>query len=103
MCAMWKHRTFGIIVLTAFTALVLLARPMGAGQSGPSGQEADGVGVLKGTIDMHFHVTRRPRTGAAYRLTSVKCEWRVHAASVGSCSKTTRTDWCAGLPSSPSS
>ena len=47
-----KTRVFGIVVLAVFTALVLLQKPL----AGESSREADGARLLRGAIDMHFHV-----------------------------------------------
>jgi hypothetical protein len=47
-----KTRVFGIVVLAVFTALVLLQKPI----AGESSREADGARLLRGAIDMHFHV-----------------------------------------------
>jgi hypothetical protein len=43
---------FGVFVIVVLTALGLLAKPM----IGQSSREADGARLLRGAIDMHFHV-----------------------------------------------
>src|SRR5215471_20798151 len=47
-----KTYVFGIVVLAVFTALVLLQKPI----AGESSRETDGARLLRGAIDMHFHV-----------------------------------------------
>src|SRR5579863_8534826 len=47
-----KTRVFSAVVLAVFTALVLLQKPV----AGESNREADGARLLRGAIDMHFHV-----------------------------------------------
>src|SRR5216684_4926863 len=50
----WKRRTFGIALVAVVTILGLLARPLvGAAQSS---READGARLLKGALDLHFHM-----------------------------------------------
>ena len=54
MSATWNRRTFGIALVAVVTALGLLANPVvGAAQSS---READGARLLKGAIDLHFHM-----------------------------------------------
>ena len=52
MNVMRKTRVFGIVALAVFTALGLLQKPL----AGESSREADGARLLRGAIDMHFHV-----------------------------------------------
>ena len=53
-----NRRAFGIALMAVFTALGLLAKaPVGAAQS--SG-EADGARLLKGALDLHFHMDPWP-------------------------------------------
>jgi hypothetical protein len=47
-----NSRPFGVFVIVVLTALGLLAKPM----IGQSSREADGARLLRGAIDMHFHV-----------------------------------------------
>src|SRR3981081_1023455 len=50
----WKRRTIGFAVVAVVTALGLLARPqVGTAQSS---READGARLLKGALDLHFHM-----------------------------------------------
>ena len=50
----WISRIFGIAILAGVTAVGLLANPVvGAAQSS---READGARLLKGTLDLHFHM-----------------------------------------------
>ncbi len=54
MSGTWRRRTLGIAMLAAATAIGLLANPVvGAAQSS---READGARLLKGAIDLHFHM-----------------------------------------------
>ncbi len=54
MSATWNRRTFGIALMAVVTALGLLAKPLvGAAQSS---READGARLLKGALDLHFHM-----------------------------------------------
>ncbi len=54
MSGTWRRRTLGITLLAAVTAIGLLADPVvGAAQSS---READGARLLKGAIDLHFHM-----------------------------------------------
>ena len=51
MSVTWKHRTLGIALMAV---VGLLAHPMaGAAQSS---READGARLLKGALDLHFHM-----------------------------------------------
>src|SRR5712672_722769 len=55
-----NRRALGLALVAIVTALGLLARPqVGAAQSG---READGARLLKGALDLHFHMD--PRTPA---------------------------------------
>src|SRR5437667_6201991 len=49
-------RAYGVVVLAVCTALGLLVKPLAGVGAGQSAQEADGVRLLKGSIDMHFHM-----------------------------------------------
>jgi hypothetical protein len=54
MSGTWKSRSFGIAFAAAVTAFGLLANPVaGAAQSS---READGARLLKGAVDLHFHM-----------------------------------------------
>src|SRR5262249_61728230 len=54
MSGTWNHRTLGIALAAFVTALGLLAKPIvGAAQSS---READGARLLKGALDLHFHM-----------------------------------------------
>src|SRR5258708_32621992 len=54
MVGTWNRRTLGIALLAAVTGLGLLAKPLvGAAQSR---READGGRLLKGALDLHFHM-----------------------------------------------
>ena len=54
MVGTWDRRTLGIALLAAVTGLGLFAKPLvGAAQSS---QEADGARLLKGALDLHFHI-----------------------------------------------
>jgi hypothetical protein len=49
-----KNRTLGIAFAAAVTAIGLLANPgVGAAQSS---RAADGARLLKGAVDLHFHM-----------------------------------------------
>jgi hypothetical protein len=63
-----KTRVFGIVVLAVFTALVLLQKPI----AGESSREADGARLLRGAIDMHFHVDATTPEGTGERRISRK-------------------------------
>jgi hypothetical protein len=66
-----NRRTFGM-ALAAGAAAGLLAKPrIGAAQSS---READGARLLKGALDLHFHMRS---TG---RPVSRRCGWRARAA-----------------------
>jgi hypothetical protein len=67
MSGTWKHRTIGIAVMAVVTALGLLSNPLvGAAQSN---READGARLLKGALDLHFHMNPwapdRPTNGGS--------------------------------------
>ena len=50
----WNRHTFGVSLMAVVTALGLLAYPLvGAAQSS---READGARLLKGAVDLHFHM-----------------------------------------------
>jgi hypothetical protein len=49
----WAYR---VAVLAASAVLGLLVKPTAAAAAGQSAQEADGARLLKGAIDMHFHM-----------------------------------------------
>src|SRR6266571_7281169 len=54
MSGTWKRRTLGIALTAVVAALGLLATPLvGAAQSS---READGARLLKGALDLHFHM-----------------------------------------------
>ena len=54
MFGTWNRSTFGLALMAILTAVGLLAKPpVGAAQSG---READGARLLKGAIDLHFHM-----------------------------------------------
>jgi hypothetical protein len=65
MSITWNYRILGIALVAVLTALGLPAKPSGAAQSG---READGARLLKGALDLHFHMDPRPpgaKTGQA--------------------------------------
>jgi hypothetical protein len=66
MSAAWNRRTFAIALVAVVSAAGLLAKPLaGAAQSS---READGARLLKGALDLHFHMdpwTPNARTGQA--------------------------------------
>ena len=54
MSATWNRRGIGIAFMAGLAALGLLAKPpIGAAQSS---READGARLLKGAVDLHFHM-----------------------------------------------
>jgi hypothetical protein len=54
MSGTWNRRALGIALIAVVTALGLLAKPpVGAAQSS---READGARLLKGALDLHFHM-----------------------------------------------
>jgi len=54
MSGTWNRRTFGGATMAIVTAVGLLANPpVGAAQSS---READGARLLKGALDLHFHM-----------------------------------------------
>ncbi len=65
-----RTRVFGIVVLAVFAALALLQKPI----AGESSREADGARLLRGAIDMHFHVdaTTPAGTGEQADIATVK-------------------------------
>ena len=65
MSLTWKPRAWGIPVLVFAVAVGLLARPIGGVDAGQTSQDADGVRLLKGAIDMHFHVDPLTPTGGS--------------------------------------
>jgi hypothetical protein len=61
MSGMWNRRTLGVAVVVAVAAVALVAKPPnGVAQSS---READGARLLKGALDLHFHMD--PWTPAA--------------------------------------
>jgi len=56
MSVTWKPRAYLIVVLAVCTALGLLVKPLAGVAAGQSAREADGARLLKGAIDMHFHM-----------------------------------------------
>ena len=58
MSRTWNRRAFGIALMAGFAVLGLLAKPpVGAAQSS---READGARLLKGALDLHFHMDPWP-------------------------------------------
>src|ERR1700681_2064550 len=54
MSGTWNRRTLGIALMAAVAVLGLLAHPLaGAAQSS---RKADGARLLKGALDLHFHM-----------------------------------------------
>ena len=54
MSGTWNRRAFGVAIMGVVTAIGLLANPpVGAAQSS---READGARLLKGALDLHFHM-----------------------------------------------
>src|SRR5215468_823237 len=61
MGSTWNRHTFRLSLMAILTAIGLLANPLvGAAQSS---READGARLLKGALDLHFHMD--PWTPAA--------------------------------------
>jgi len=56
-----KTCSFGIVIVAMLTALGLLAQPL----IGQSGREIDGARLLRGAIDMHFHMDAPAPVGVA--------------------------------------
>ena len=56
MTITWSRRTLGIALVAVFTALALLAKPLGIVGAAQSSREADGARLLSGAIDLHFHM-----------------------------------------------
>jgi hypothetical protein len=54
MSANWKRRTLGVALIAVATALGLLAATQVA--AAQSSREADGARLLKGALDLHFHM-----------------------------------------------
>jgi hypothetical protein len=52
----YRPRAYGVVVLAACTAMSLLGKPITDVSADQSPQEADGARLLKGAIDMHFHM-----------------------------------------------
>jgi hypothetical protein len=60
MSGIWNRRTLGIALVAAVTAVGLVAKPPnGVAQSS---READGARLLKGALDLHFHMDPWPPT-----------------------------------------
>ena len=58
MSGTWNRRALRIALMAGFAALGLLAKPpVGAAQSS---READGARLLKGALDLHFHMDPWP-------------------------------------------
>ena len=54
MSGTWNRRTLGVALMAVVTVIGLLANPpVGAAQSS---READGARLLKGALDLHFHM-----------------------------------------------
>ena len=51
-----KPQAWGIVAIAVSTVLGLLQNPIAGDAAGQSAQEADGARLLKGAIDMHFHM-----------------------------------------------
>ena len=51
-----KPRAYGVVVLAVCLGLGLLVKPLAGVVAGQSAQEAEGARLLKGSIDMHFHM-----------------------------------------------
>ena len=51
-----KPRACGVVVLAVCIVLGLLVKPPAGVAAGQSAQEAEGARLLKGSIDMHFHM-----------------------------------------------
>jgi len=67
----WKPGALGIFLLAVFTALGLYARSVGEVEAGQSRREADGARLLRGAIDMHWHVDASHRGSEFYSRGSV--------------------------------
>ena len=84
MVGTWNRRTLGIALLAAVTGLGLLAKPLvGAAQSS---READGGRLLKGALDLHFHMdpwTPEALNGQAPGLYSVEAYDAANAILAG--------------------
>ena len=66
----WKRRILGIALIAVLTALGLAAHP-GRVRAAQSRREADGARLLKGALDLHFHMDPWPPGAdtARYRAT----------------------------------
>ena len=56
MSTTWSRRTLGIAFVAALTALALLAKPLRIVGAAQSSREADGARLLRGALDLHFHM-----------------------------------------------
>jgi hypothetical protein len=68
MSITWNRRILGVALVAVLTALGLPAKPSGIVSAAQSGREADGARLLKGAIDLHFHMDPWPpgaKTGQA--------------------------------------
>ena len=68
MSITWSRRTVGIALVAALTAFGLIAPPFGRTGVAQSSREADGARLLRGALDLHFHMDPRPpasKTGQA--------------------------------------
>jgi Family of unknown function (DUF6282) len=51
-----KSWPLGFVILAIFTALGLFVKPIALAGAGQTSREADGARLLRGAVDMHFHV-----------------------------------------------
>src|SRR6266850_7632475 len=63
-----NRRRLGVVLAAAFAVAILLAKPFGLVGTAQSSREADGARLLKGALDLHFHMdpwTPGAKTGQA--------------------------------------
>ena len=58
MSGTWNRRAFVVAIMAIVTAIGLLAKPPGG--AAQSSREADGARLLKGALDLHFHMDPWP-------------------------------------------
>src|SRR5882724_6287073 len=93
----WNRRALGMALVAIVIALGLLARPqVGAAQSS---READGARLLKGALDLHFHMD--PWTPGALNGQAGIADVRVARSRGMRGLVIKRTDGAAGVPPSP--
>jgi uncharacterized protein DUF6282 len=63
----WQRRPLSVFVLAAVAALGLFVRPIGGVEGGQSRREADGARLLRGAVDLHWHVDASHRGSEFYQ------------------------------------